>query len=172
MKHLSVFIFLIHFALLGQKQNIKEYTVSGKVTQSSAYCGGMRPSEEMLNELTKSKPYAGKIFYVKKGKSNDAKQKILMKIVLDSSGHFSFHLPPGNYVLLLAEQLKPIDFKALSKLTNITYDKTCVQQWWQKAYLNLEIKDKNIEDLQFHFQHPCFISGDMPCLTYTGPMPP
>jgi hypothetical protein len=66
MKHLSVFICLIHFALLGQKQNMKEYTVSGKVTQSSAYCGGMRPSEEMLNELTKSKPYTGKIFYVKK----------------------------------------------------------------------------------------------------------
>ncbi|MCC6371738.1 MAG: hypothetical protein IT236_12085, partial [Bacteroidia bacterium] len=46
------------------------------------------------------------------------------------------------------------------------------KEWWSKAYFVLEIKDKNIDGLEFNFHHKCFIEGDVPCLNYTGPMPP
>ena len=173
MKNIFLLVFFGSLLMLhAQTVATKKFTIKGRVTQSASYCGGARPSEEMMNELNKAKPYAGKVFYVKKGKQNDAKQKVIMTLVCDSVGNFSGTLPPGNYIIVLAEQTKALDYKALSKMPNIVYDKNCMQQWWLKPYYQFEITDKNIEGLSFHFQHRCFVPLDIPCLSYVGPMPP
>src|SRR5687767_12559298 len=48
----------------------KSFTVSGKVEHTYSYCGGARPSPEMLAEYQTPKPFGGKKFYVRKGKVN------------------------------------------------------------------------------------------------------
>src|SRR4051812_11044433 len=94
--------------LFGQTKHTALLTVSGKVTQTSSYCGGARPSEEMMEQYNKPKPYAGKIFYVRKGKENN-KKAVVLKFISDSAGNFSFQLPAGSYCIIQQEQLKSPD---------------------------------------------------------------
>ena len=51
-------------------------------------------------------------------------------------------------------------------------DEKCLKAWWAKPYYLLEVKDKDISDLNFTFHHRCFVPGDIPCINYIGPMPP
>jgi len=70
-----VFILCFSITIFSQKKKAS-FSISGKVTQSSDYCGGVEPSAEMLKQLTKSYAYSGKIFYIKRGKTNALKQKL------------------------------------------------------------------------------------------------
>ena len=146
--------------------------ISGKVTQTSSYCGGAAPSEEMLRQYEQPTPYAGKVFYVRKGNTNDLKQPVVLKFKSDSSGKFSFRLAPGVYSIIQEEQVKALNLKKYVSNSEVSVDQTCLKTWWKKPYQVLVIKDKEVKDLNFNFYHPCFISGDIPCMTYTGPMPP
>lgn len=173
-KYAFIFLFWVLFqnSMIAQSKSKKTYKVSGQVTQSFNYCGGARPSEEMLNNLTKSTPYVAKVFYVKKGKENSLKNAVILKFVIDSAGKFSFNLPAGVYSIIQAEQLQKINYKTLSKISNVTFDKLCLEKWWKQPYHQFELTDKEITGLKFHFNHACFVNSDMPCLQYVGPMPP
>jgi hypothetical protein len=56
---------LLFFGCLAQ-QKPQARLVSGEVTQTSSYCGGARPSDEMVQEQNRPKPYGGKKFYIRK----------------------------------------------------------------------------------------------------------
>lgn len=152
-------------------QTKQKFNVSGKVRHSFAYCGGAEPSEEMMAEFTKLKPYAGKTFYIRKGKTNNVKAKVILSFKADTAGSFSFQLPPGVYSIIQEPQVKKLNIKFYKK-QHIIVDESCLKTWWEKPYYILEVKDKNITNLDFKFHHPCFISDDVPCLNYNGPMPP
>ncbi len=152
-------------------QTKQKFTISGKVRHSYAYYGGVEPSEEMLANQTKPRPYVGKTFYIRKGKVNNVKAKIILSFKADTAGNFSFELPPGIYSIIQEPQVKKLNIK-FYKNQNIEADSNCLKNWWEKPYYILEIKDKSISGLDFKFHHPCFISDDIPCLNYIGPMPP
>lgn len=164
-------LILIFASYITIAQTKQKYTVSGKVRHSFAYCGGAAPSEEMMAEFTKQKPYAGKTFYIRKGKTNNVKAKVILSFKADTAGNFSFQLPPGIYSIIQEPQVKKLNIKFYKK-QHITADESCLKTWWEKPYYILEVKDKNINGLDFKFHHPCFISDDIPCLQYNGPMPP
>ncbi|MBA2610493.1 MAG: hypothetical protein H0U95_00885 [Bacteroidetes bacterium] len=167
-----ILCFVFGITIAQTKSNsVKKVTISGTVLHSFSYCGGIEPSPEMMAEFTKLKPYAGKIFYVRKGKTNTTKGKIILSFKADTTGKFSFQLPPGNYSIIQQQQVKKLDI-TLYKKQFITADENCLKTWWEKPYHVLEIKDKNISKIEFKFNHPCFISDDIPCLQYDGPMPP
>ena len=169
-KKLVLALCLLSFIGLAQKTN--KYTVSGKVTRTSSYCGGAAPSEEILAGYANPSPYSGKTFYVRKGNTNDIKKAVVLKFKADSSGSFSFQLSPGIYSIIQEEQVKALALKKYSSTEFIQVDQSCLKSWWKKPYMILTIKDKDIVDLNFNFYHACFISGDIPCMNYNGPMPP
>lgn len=153
-----------------KKESIS-FTISGKVQQVTPYCGGARPTQEMLDRMAKPVPYPGKKFYVKAGKVNNLKAKIVASFISGNLGDFSIQLAPGTYSFLLEEQLHEINPQDYEN-ENQKVDAQCLKEWWLQPYYLLEVKDKNVVDLNFIFSRRCFISVDLPCITYTGPFPP
>ena len=154
-----------------QADLLKTYTVTGIVTQTYSYCGGAAPPKQLLDQLATPVAYAGKKFYIRPGKTNSAKIKTVKSFTTNSAGEFSFRLSPGTYAIILEEQLHKIKAGDYAKQDR-SVDEKCLQQWWVKPYYVLEVKGRNTNGLNFNFHHPCFISNDIPCITYNGPMPP
>lgn len=150
---------------------VAKRTISGKVTQSSQYCGGAEPDPEILQQMNAKQKYAGKKFYIRKDTLNSSKKPIELSFTSDANGNFSFQLPPGTYMILLEEQIKEPDVKKYNSPSQNVNEK-CLTDWWKKPYYVLVIGDKDITGLDFHFYHRCFINTDIPCLSYIGPMPP
>lgn len=158
---------LISYSLNAKSLN---YLIKGNVKQTSSYCGGARPSQEMLDEFATPKPFPNKTFYVLKGKTNNLSNKIIATFTTDTNGNFSFKLPPGTYSILVEEQTKPIKAQDYTNKYQTVNDK-CLQRWWQKPYYLLIVKNKN-KPLNFIFNHRCYINNDIPCITYIGPKHP
>lgn len=151
--------------------NEKEtFTISGKVDQLFTYCGGARPTQRTLDELSQPKPFEGKIFYIKEGNANTKEGNVITSFTTKADGSFSFQLPKGVYSIIVAEQLKPIT-SADFENKNLKVDEQCLQKWWKTPYHILEVKNQNISDLYFLIKHQCRIPHDIPCLTYTGQLP-
>ncbi len=148
----------------------KEYSVSGKVEETRSYCGGAKPSPEILKRLQTPTPYAGKKFYIRKGNTNNINEKVILNFTVDSIGNFSFKLPSGIYSIVQEEQLTEIKASNFKSKT-IDVDEKCLTEWWQKPYYLLEVKNENISNLNFSFHKACFVPLDIPCLKYVGPSP-
>ncbi|MBI3501287.1 MAG: prealbumin-like fold domain-containing protein [Bacteroidetes bacterium] len=153
----------------------KKVAVSGTVTQTFPYCGGARPTKEVMDAISQSKPYSGKKFHVIKGETNTASHKIILSFTTDSAGNFSFQLPAGTYSILLDEQVAAPDSKKYTSQF-VKMDEACFKDWWAKPYYLLEVPaattNTNIKGLNFEFHHRCFLQNDIPCLQYDGPLPP
>jgi hypothetical protein len=146
------------------------FLISGKVLQTLSYCGGAKPTQEILDRLSTPKAYPDKTFYVRAGSINDINKKTVVKFNSKMDGTFSFNLKPGTYSIIMEEQLLALntdDYKAKKQAV----DEKCLQEWWGKPYYILEVTDKNITDLKFTFDHKCFLRTDVPCITYIGPKP-
>jgi len=152
-------------------RSLKTYIISGKVTQTSSYCGGARPPEEMLKRLATPVVFPGKKFYIRKGKINNTKAKIVKSFVTDSTGSFSIRLAPGTYSIILEEQVHKIRSGDYTKKYQVV-DNRCLQEWWAKPYYLVEVKDENVSELTFNFHNRCYITSDIPCITYKGPLHP
>jgi hypothetical protein len=157
---------------ISAKSFLDKYNVSGGVKQTTNYCGGAQISPEMMDGYSTPRPYGGKVFYIRKGKTNNLKEPVVLSFTVDTSGKFSFQLPPGTYSIIQEQQLKEIKMSDYTNTQFIDADEACLKNWWIKPYHILEIKNKDISKLNFEFYHPCFITSDIPCLRYTGPMPP
>mgnify|MGYP003489950140 CR=1 FL=1 len=154
-----------------KKNESRTFQVSGKVTQSFLYCGGANPPRMVIEDLARPVAYPGKKFYIRAGSINNAKLKVVNGFTTDSAGSFSFRIAPGIYSIILEEQLVQPDVKKYEK-QNLRLNRKCLDQWFIKPYYIIEVKDKDISDLNFHFLHRCFIDSDIPCISYDGPMPP
>lgn len=154
------------------KSFLDKFTISGQVKQTTNYCGGAQISPEMMKGYSTPQPYAGKVFYIRKGKTNNLKEPVIVSFTVDPSGKFSFQLPPGTYSIIQEQQLKEIKMSDYTNSQFIFADEACLKNWWLKPYHILEVKNKDINKLYFEFYHPCFINSDIPCLQYNGPMPP
>jgi hypothetical protein len=147
------------------------YNVSGSIMLTSSFCGGARPNEEMMMEAERPKPYVGKTLYVRRGMSNSAKEKIILKFTANKAGEFNFRLPAGTYVIIQAEQVNAYDSTKVERRQYINVDHACMREWWVKPLYVLEVIDKDVKGLVFPFHRRCFISSDVPCFNYSGPMP-
>ena len=153
------------------KSKRQTYLISGHVSQSSSYCGGARPTQEMLDKIAIPVAYPNKKFYIRKGKTNSLNLKFLKTFNSDKDGNYTIRLPKGIYSIILEEQLKEINIGDYTT-TNQQVDTNCINEWWSKPYYLLEVNNKNIDHLDFDFHHRCFVTNDIPCLNYVGPMPP
>jgi hypothetical protein len=152
------------------KKGAGSFMVSGQVNQIYPRCGGARLSPKQSEEAATPQPYSGKKFYVRKGNTNTTTAPIAASFTSDENGKFSLRLPAGTYSIIVEEQLNTIQAEDYRK-DDISVDETCLKEWWSKPYQLITVK-KNIVNLNFTFRKRCFIPSDVPCLKYTGPMPP
>ena len=157
------------------KISTQKVTVAGTITQTFSYCGGAAPPQELLEKMAEPKPFPKKKLFLIKGDTNTASHQVILNFVSDSAGNFSFQVEPGTYSIILEEQVSAPDAKKYKTPTQ-TIDEECYKKWWATPYYSLEVeagsKTTTIKGLNFNFHHRCFISSDVPCLQYDGPMPP
>ena len=74
--------------------------ISGRVLQTSSYCGGAAPPPELLQELATPKPLANKTLYIKNGTANSNSPSL--PFTSDSEGRFTLALSAGAYCIVEA----------------------------------------------------------------------
>ena len=154
-----------------EEKKVKQ-TISGTITASGSYCGGVAPSNEMLQNAQAKRPMSGFMVYVKKGAENKLFSCIVDSACTDSQGNYSFDLRPGKYVILQKEQLNKDVYKTYEASKWLQADVDCMKLWWEKGLSIITVENENIDSLNFHFQKRCFVPLSIPCLRYSGPYPP
>jgi hypothetical protein len=165
-------------AVITQNVFAKKHTkVLGKVFVVKEYCGGARPSLELLNEMKIAKPFANKILVIKKGKMNlGENQPLIAKVMCNSNGEFNVELPPGMYCVLEEYKLKP--FSVPKNTATTIYDSVCLYHQWQNADAIFEIKNsrrfgkRKNEPINVRLQFTQHCSWNIPCADYRGEFPP
>ncbi|MBL7764528.1 MAG: hypothetical protein JNJ58_00405 [Chitinophagaceae bacterium] len=160
------------YGLWAQGQNrkgVRMVTVKGKVTQTADYCGGARPTDEMLEKLNAPHPLASKTIYIKIGAMNADKSKVYKKVVTDEEGRFTVKLPAGR-VYSFVEEWKSGPYKKPQPQQFVEWDLAC----WRKKYLEpdfvLNLKTRKFPDVEINYHQRCFYSPY--CGQYSGPLPP
>lgn len=154
----------------------KEYSVSGFVTHSNSYCGGARPSDEMLREITTPKPLTNVTYHVRKGTINNVNEKVVLSFTTDAEGKFEFKLPPGEYVIIGGNRLDSVYVKSVFKKfekeseSYSAADMNCLNKWLSESLFQFKIGSDKIENINWDIHQACFTSD--PCVHYKGPYPP
>lgn len=165
---LLILLWATAFHALAQNMPKPTFVIKGRVTQTSSFCGGMMPTQEMMNEYTKEKPFPGKKLYVKRCKKNSLKYKIVKEITTDTAGNFEVRLPVGTYCIVEEYKTQKLKIPAHDQYT--TYDAPCMKQNWAKCDYLIEVKDKDLNDVAIKYHNYC--SFNQPCMHYHGPRPP
>lgn len=134
-----------------------------KISCMRPYCGGARPTPEIIADAEKIKPYNNeKIIIVSAhGKADSA--------VTDANGVLTKKLAPGNYTLFLPWQF----YKQSPNGQPVSYfDKTCLEKEWANPIMKVEVTKTSLKQVS---DSPIMIKCDYnpPCILdkYRGPMP-
>lgn len=135
-KILLVFIITSTLISFSQKK-----AISGQINFRQPYCGGARPSAEMLAEAEKSKPYADRTIIIvsHKGKVDSTKT--------DATGTFKIDLKVGKYKVFESWRYYK---KAAGGMLVSDFDAECLKKEWKKEIKEIivtkqetKISDKN-----------------------------
>jgi hypothetical protein len=154
----------------------KLFTITGSVTSSNSYCGGARPTDEMLAQITAERPLPNVTYYIKEGILNDITKNVLMEIKTDNEGKLNFKLPPGDYVIIDAVRRDSVYYhsilKTYSKETESysAADTACMNQWLNGFLFQFTVKDSDLSNVSWNIHRSCWV--DAPCVHYRGPYPP
>ena len=106
-----------------------KYPVAIQATYTSPYCGGARPTEEIMEESRTHKPLAGQAFHVKPGETNSMSIKTCAQADTDTTGNLTIELAPGKYMLLLPEQIVKMDTVAYPDTQYYHYDRKLMNRY-------------------------------------------
>ena len=168
-------LILLSFNSAQSERKVKKYSVAGVITGTSNYCGGARPSDEMLADIATPKPIPNKKIYIKKGEINSFKNKILLTLITDSAGKFQAKLPPGKYLIVDGDKKDMTYYNQLLKehkeqTKNFdAVDSTCLNEWYLKPDFTFEVKHTEIKNISVNYHKACF---NLPCIQFRGPYPP
>ena len=161
-------ILLVATQISCAQRKAKYYNISGTVTTTSSYCGGAAPSQEMLAEINKPKPVAGKQLFIFTGNQISDSSLLLSSFTTDSLGHFQIKLKKGTYCIVEVQKSKPL--KIPKDDENSKWDVDCLKEQHSQCDYQLNVIDKNVDDVKINFHQPC--GWSRPCLQYEGPLPP
>jgi len=173
---LSIFcLTLFSFQQKKSHKKIIQYPVSGIITATSSYCGGARPSGEILSQLATLRPQSNKKIYLKKGEINSFDSKVFMELTTDTAGKFRAKLPAGKY-LIVDEEKKDLSYynKLLKEYKTATQsfeavDTICLKEWYLKPDFTFEVKSDEVKNISVNYRKECF---NLPCTQFRGPYPP
>lgn len=149
----------------------KTFAVTGRILLKSSYCGGAAPSDEILAEYEKPKPYGGQPLLIREGKSNTLGAAMVTRTTTAADGTFKLDLKPGTYCLVIAEKERARD-AGFYKLEYVQVDKACDTKWLNTCDISFTVADKPVSGLRLTLEKKCFIDQLSPCLSYSGPLPP
>lgn len=162
----------------GKGQTPSRANVEIHLTHISPYCGGARPTHGLLEKASEILPLANKKFYVVEGEENfPGKSKIICSGVTNDSGYAYIHLPRGKFGVVFEDK---VDFKAFNEMMRLyaiptenysPIDSVCLKKWLRECELTMDIQ----KDTEYSFSllvHDKCPWNQLPCITYTGPLPP
>lgn len=138
------------------------------VTRTEDYCGGAVPTRIMMQELATPKPYVRASFVI----IADDKSKKQYAVVTNEEGKIIAELPYGTYRLKNSFQTRK---NLLDELKANPYyfvsDEQCILTWQEKGLYTFRCDQPEYSGT-FNIHRHCFVPEAMPCISYTGPMPP
>ncbi len=144
-------------------------SISIQVTQTSDYCGGAAPSEEILQEMKKPSPCLQKMIYLKSGTKNSSSLPILDSAKTDEWGRVKFKINKRlNYCIV--ESWKAWPFKKPDPTEFIQWDYVCLQQAYEKPDYLIKSGTLLKNTIQLNYHKSCFYNPF--CGNYSGPLPP
>ncbi|MBL7788331.1 MAG: hypothetical protein JNL75_00695 [Chitinophagales bacterium] len=152
--------------------------VSLQITQTSMWCGGARPSEEMEKEFNTPRPYPNLTLYIRKD-TNAISRPVLYTITTDDAGKASIKLPPGKYVVVNIEKKDDSVYNAtISKYKDATettgpIDINCYKIFMAEPDFTIvvsKLRPRNVRVTHNYRKH-CNWSG-APCVEFRGHYPP
>ena len=147
-------VFVATFAIAQTRQ------INLQITCMQHYCGGARPSAEMLAEAQKPKPFANKTIIIvsAKGKADSVKT--------NTNGELVLKLKKGNYKIYESWRYYK---KAAGGIKIADFDKECLKNEWKKEIKEIVVSkkefkviDKNVivEDCPWNL--PCILESAKP----------
>ena len=163
-------ITIVTFHVSAQKKYAsKNIVVKGRITQTSDYCGGAQPTEEILNELRSKQPVEGKIIYIRQVSTSKTANQIIKKVVTDARGNFKVVLKSG-YTYHFVEEWKHKPLEIPKDTEFVTWDENCFKTRYNTPDYILKVKTKGNPVVAINYHTPCFYRPY--CGNYTGPLPP
>lgn len=147
----------------------KTVTVTIYVTQTSDYCGGAAPSEEILQRLATPMPLPGKTICIKNGVRNYATNPVYKTVVADENGKIVIELP-YNKIFSLWDQSKTKPFVLPPNTQYLQWDRACLYQKYMTPEKVIKTSKKENIEISINFHNACFYRPY--CGTYSGPLPP
>jgi hypothetical protein len=177
-----IFLFLISVI---SWMSCSSKSVSGKggksvtvlFTQTSSYCGGAAPPEELLQSLATPIPLSAEKFCIRKGNKNNPDESPLLELVSGPDGYASFALIPGEYYIVFENKQDRSTFEEYVKIYgkgNDYYgpiDTKCLEEWLVKPELVFIVSETGENSFTINTHKPCSWNS-VPCTQYTGPLPP
>jgi hypothetical protein len=139
-------------------QSMKKYTVTGKIEQTAKYCGGAKPTQEVLEGYKQPKPLTEFKLYVKINDLNHQKSAPIDSTITDENGIYSFNLPKGNYIIVSELQLNQTNFESkLAKMQLKITDQDALNNYFKKGMTTFTISQDTIINLDVLIQKKCDI---------------
>lgn len=176
-------VFVLFLSACRQKSTVEKgksettFPIKIQFSQTESYCGGARPSEEMLQDFSTPKPAAGKSFYIKKGKRNDVENTEFVFVGKSNEvGLAEFNLAAGDYCLVFEEKKdRSYADQCITSYSEPTsnysaMDVACLNDWLSQPDFVIEVKDSAVFCVVTSHK-VCFWQA-IPCVEYRGPLPP
>ncbi len=147
-----------------------------QLNYTESYCGGARPTDEILAEMAQPKPMIGERLYLRKGSVNNINEPLVASEITDQSGRAIFHLMPGQYCVLRASK---IDNAQTEKWKNellkgnelyAPIDIECLEKWLATPELVIEVGESGPLSFELLINKPCPWNS-IQCAQYKGPLP-
>lgn len=153
------------------QQGSRMVTIQGSLKFTYSYCGGARPSDEMLKRLETPRAVAQYVLYLKSGSAN-SETSVIDSASCNEEGRFSFRVTPGNYTILIPEQCKPFNVKNYTSQYIQVDDKECLRAWWEKGLYSVFAHKEEVILPDTVLHQRCDGLGFVPCTSYSGPLRP
>lgn len=149
----------------------KTFVVRGTIQTHSPYCGGARPTPEMEEGF--DEPVKNADFYIY-SEERPQSAKDMTKVTTDEEGKFTVSLPTGNYSIIQASKLLPLEEFIAQKSMNseqyVNSSSSCFESWKNSPDFTFNVESEDCSP-SFTELKRCF-TGANPCIKYTGPYPP
>lgn len=147
------------------------------LTQTSSYCGGAAPPEELLQALATPQILPGEKFYIRSGNKNNPDATPLAEAVSNQNGDATFQLSAGEYYIVFENKLDRSTFEEYKlrygKSTDYydAIDLKCLEDWLVKPELVFLVSDTGANQFTLNVHKPCSWNS-VPCAQFTGSLPP
>ena len=159
------------------EKQIEKFDVVINATTTQAYCGGAKPSEEVLKELNTPSPAPNVNLYLRKGDSNNIENEIDYQFTTDDSGKVKTSLPAGRYSIVFENKKNRATYDGLlekyGKETSYqtAIDTTCLNMFFAQPNVVLIVEEKNENAITVNRMLHCQWTR-IPCSNYKGELPP